>query len=115
MVIKDDKKDSEPIMNRLLACVVTSWTSLQAANGLQPDVAEYLQVKMFTVSKIGLDGVVVEDGCVKKAVEFKCLITCKENPIFDYQQKKCNVNYLYFVQDEVKLKESFLYYTQCEV
>ncbi|OXU23926.1 hypothetical protein TSAR_009692 [Trichomalopsis sarcophagae] len=69
---------------------------------------EYIKLFNCDVKKVGvivcknnpwlcasLDGVVVEDGCVKKVVEFKCPITCKEKPIVDYQQKKCNVNYLH--------------------
>ncbi|XP_032457701.1 uncharacterized protein LOC116738656 [Nasonia vitripennis] len=62
-----------------------------------------------------LDGVVIEDGCITKIVEFKCPFTCTDQPVVDYSNKKCNVSYLYFFGGTVQLRESAIYYTQCQV
>ncbi|XP_063548933.1 uncharacterized protein LOC134756064 [Cydia strobilella] len=62
-----------------------------------------------------VDGVVVCDECVRMLVEVKCPISCKNQPIVDFDIKKCNVQYLEFVNDEPELKRSKLYYTQIQV
>lgn len=40
------------------------------------------------------DGVVVEDGCITKLVEFKCPISCKDDAVVDFENEVCNVKYL---------------------
>ncbi|OXU16251.1 hypothetical protein TSAR_010168 [Trichomalopsis sarcophagae] len=62
-----------------------------------------------------LDGIVIENGNIVKAVEFKCPSSCEKIPVVDFNQKKCNVNYLKFNEENVILKESAIYYTQCQV
>lgn len=64
---------------------------------------------------VSVDGAVVNDTRISKIVEIKCPNSCKKKPVIDYQEKKCNVKYLEFKNGEVVLKESHLYYTQCQV
>ncbi|XP_024890188.1 uncharacterized protein LOC112466355 [Temnothorax curvispinosus] len=90
-------------------------------------MTEYENMFKVNVKKVGLlvcekqpwlcaslDGVVTISGCVKKIVEFKCPITCEKMPVVDFENKKCNVKYLVFEGNEVRLKTSVQYYTQCQ-
>lgn len=43
-----------------------------------------------------IDGVIVEDGCVTKIVEFKCPTKCKEQPVVDWKSMCSNVACLHF-------------------
>lgn len=61
------------------------------------------------------DEEVIEGGLIKKIVEIKCPMTCEKVPIVNYVSKVCNVSYLLFVDGEVRLRESHVYYTQCQV
>ena len=62
-----------------------------------------------------LDGVVIQDGCVIKIVEIKCPITCEKVKIVDIEKNVCNVSYLIFLNRNIVLKESHMYYTQVQV
>lgn len=61
------------------------------------------------------DGVVVEDFCITKLVEIKCPISCEKLPVVDFNLHTINVKYLYFLNGIIALKESHIYYTQCQV
>lgn len=61
------------------------------------------------------DGIVCTDYCITKIVEFKCPYTCAKKPIFDDESQTCNVSYLYYENNEIQLKESHMYYTQCQL
>ncbi|KAJ8666995.1 hypothetical protein QAD02_008657 [Eretmocerus hayati] len=61
------------------------------------------------------DAVVVNDGCITKIVEIKCPEICEEKPIIDRQAGRSNIKYLIVIEDEVKLRESHVYYIQCQV
>ncbi|OXU27206.1 hypothetical protein TSAR_015050, partial [Trichomalopsis sarcophagae] len=61
------------------------------------DKKEYKQIFHCDVKQIGLDGVVIEDGCITKIVEFKCPFTRTDQPVVDHSNKKCNVSYLNFL------------------
>lgn len=61
------------------------------------------------------DGIVVEDGCIVGLVEIKCPSSCEKLPIVDLVNKKCNVPYLGILGNEIILKKSNVYYTQCQV
>ncbi|XP_043276013.1 uncharacterized protein [Venturia canescens] len=91
-------------------------------------VKEYQKIYRTEVEKVGLfvsekqpwlcaslDGVVLCNNSVFKIVEFKCPSSCAKQPIIEFDSKKCNVNYLKFRGNEVYLKESALYYTQCQI
>lgn len=62
-----------------------------------------------------IDGVVVEDGCVIKIVEFKCPTKCKDQPVVDWENKSCNAACLFFESDSIQLKKNNAYYTQIQV
>lgn len=62
-----------------------------------------------------LNEVVVEEGCITKIVEFKCPLSCEKIPVINYSEVKCNVSYLYLENNEIKLRESDCYYTQCQI
>lgn len=64
---------------------------------------------------VSVDGAVIKDGKITKIVEIKSPSSCKKKPVVDYKEKKCNVKYLEFKNDVVVLKESHIYYTQCQV
>lgn len=34
-----------------------------------------------------LDGIVIEDGCITKALEIKCPSSCSNQPIIDFEKK----------------------------
>lgn len=57
----------------------------------------------------------MQDECVKMLVEVKCPISCKNQPIVDFDKKISNVQYLELVNDEPELKKSKPYYTQIQV
>ena len=61
-----------------------------------------------------LDGVVLEDLCIVSIVNIKCPESCKDKPVINFDTKECNVNFLKFDNDEVKLIDSKVYYTQCQ-
>ena len=48
-------------------------------------------------------------------VEIKCPISCEKLQIVDFDTKKCNVSYLKFQHKNVILRESSIYYTQCQI
>lgn len=58
---------------------------------------------------------VIKDGRISKIVELKCPSSCKEQAMVDFHEKKCNVSYLKFSNDIVELRQSTVYYTQCQV
>lgn len=61
-----------------------------------------------------LDGVVTQNGCIQKIVEFKCPFSCEKLPVVDLKNNKCNVKYLVLEGNEVHLRASNVYYTQCQ-
>lgn len=89
---------------------------------------EYERVNNCTVKRVGiivckfqpwlcasLDGVVVEDGCISKLVEFKCPILCKDKPVINISDISCNVKYLELINGTWELKKSDCYYTQVQI
>lgn len=62
-----------------------------------------------------LDGVVVVDGGIRKIVEFKCPHSCAEKPVINNETLNCNVSYLELRNGIICLKESHMYYTQCQI
>ena len=61
------------------------------------------------------DGIVIEDGCIVGLVEIKCPSSCEKVPVVDVENKRCNVTYLEYVEDEIILQKSHVYYTQCQI
>ncbi|XP_043274335.1 uncharacterized protein [Venturia canescens] len=61
------------------------------------------------------DGVVIEDGCITKLVEIKCPYSCKNVPVYDKILNTFNVPYLVDVNNNVELKSTHQYYTQCQM
>lgn len=61
------------------------------------------------------DGIVVEDLCITKVIELKCPLVCAKKPVFNSENKKLNVPYLIYDDNEIKLKESHVYFTQCQL
>lgn len=91
-------------------------------------IQEYEQSNSCKVKRVGvivskcqpwlcasIDGVVVKDGRVTKLVEVKCPITCNKQSVVNMKRKLCNVEYLEFLNNELKLKKSKPYYTQVQV
>ncbi|KAJ8674749.1 hypothetical protein QAD02_010535 [Eretmocerus hayati] len=64
-----------------------------------------------------LDSVVIDQDkwLIIKCAEVECPITCKNLPIVDWVNQVSNVPYLHFVNNRLKLRESSLYFTQCQV
>lgn len=62
-----------------------------------------------------IDGAVVEDDIVTKIIEIKCPSSCKNETICDEKPGKFNVGYLKLIGDTIMLKESHMYYTQCQI
>lgn len=67
---------------------------------------KYQEIKNCTVKQVGvlvskyqpwlcasLDGVVIDDGCISKIVEFKCPSTCEKKPVVNYANQSSNVKY----------------------
>lgn len=62
------------------------------------------------------DGIVIEDGVPDKVLEIKCPLRCSKVPVYDEEQKKFNVDYLYKDSEGVtRLKTSNEYFTQCQI
>lgn len=62
------------------------------------------------------DGIVIEDGCIKKLLEIKSPSSCANKPIYDVNKKVFNVSYLCKdQQNNTYLKESDKYYTQVQM
>lgn len=61
-----------------------------------------------------VDGVVIENDCIDRLIEIKCPSSCMKKPIVDYEKKRCNVQYLTLYCNNVELRESSVYYTQCQ-
>lgn len=61
------------------------------------------------------DGLVCEEGILTKVLEVKCPISCVNKPIFDSVKKICNVPYLKFEDQQICLKTSHQYFTQCQI
>lgn len=89
---------------------------------------KYEQLYNCTVKRVGvivskyqpwlcasLDGVVIDDGCVSKIVEFKCPSTCENKPVINDADQVSNVKYLEFINDKLELKKSDVYFTQVQV
>ncbi|XP_053597208.1 uncharacterized protein LOC103570404 isoform X3 [Microplitis demolitor] len=89
---------------------------------------KYEQMYNCTVKRVGvivskyqpwlcasLDGVVIDDGCTSKIVEFKCPSTCENKPVINDADQVSNVRYLEFINDKLELKKSDGYYTQIQV
>lgn len=64
---------------------------------------------------ISLDGIVVQDGEIKKIVEFKCPSSCQNQPVVDLDSRRSNVKFLTFKNNNLELLKSHQYYTQCQV
>lgn len=64
---------------------------------------------------VSLDGVVEENGIITKILEIKCPHSCVNKPVIDIENKKSNVPYLHFKENDILLNESHQYYTQCQV
>lgn len=61
-----------------------------------------------------IDGVVIDDGCITKIVEIKCPSSCEKKAVVNFNNKSCNV-YLQFVEDQLIVKHTDVYYTQMQV
>lgn len=61
------------------------------------------------------DGVVTDDGCISKIVEFKCPSSCEKKPIINIADNSSNVKYLQFIDNKLELKKTDIYYTQVQV
>jgi len=59
--------------------------------------------------------VLSQNGNINKILEIKCPISCRNKLIFDEDSKKCNLSYLKYENDEIVLKSSHQYYTQCQI
>ena len=58
------------------------------------------------------DALVIVDGCVTK----KCPFSCSKKSVHDNITKQCNMQYLYInMNGDVCLKESNIYFTQCQM
>ncbi|KAL7292664.1 hypothetical protein TKK_0013790 [Trichogramma kaykai] len=66
---------------------------------------------------VSVDGLVLNkfSNKIEAVLEIKCPSTCKLKPIWDENTKKFNVGYLQVINNSVVLKESHVYYTQCQV
>lgn len=62
-----------------------------------------------------LDGVVTDDGCISKIVEFKCPSSCEKKSIINIADNSSNVKYLQFIDNKLVLKKTDIYYTQVQV
>lgn len=91
-------------------------------------ILAYEEAYSVQVQKIGLfvmplqpwlcasaDGLIIENGCITKLLEIKCPSSCAAKPVFDVQEQKINVPYLYLRSDVLELKENNVYYTQCQM
>lgn len=61
-----------------------------------------------------LDGVVIDDSCISKIVEFKCPSTCQNKPVINAVDQVSNVKYLECINGKVELKKSDVYYSQVQ-
>lgn len=61
------------------------------------------------------DGIVIVNDKPEKVLEIKCPISCKDKEIIDPLTNIPNINYLKVIDGKVCLKESHMYYTQCQV
>lgn len=61
------------------------------------------------------DGIVMENGVLTKILEVKCPISCQNKKIYDPENKKCNVPYLEYKNNQIFLKTNHQYYTQCQI
>lgn len=59
--------------------------------------------------------VLSQNGNINKILEIKCPISCRNKLIFDEDSKICNLSYLKYENDEIVLKSSHQYYTQCQI
>ena len=75
---------------------------------------KYEQLYYCTVKRVGVlickfqpwlcasvDGVVIDDGCISKVVEFKCPNSCEKKEVENAADKFCNVKYLEFIDDKL--------------
>lgn len=89
---------------------------------------KYEQIYNCTVERVGVivnkyipwlcansDGVVIDDGCIFKIVEFKCPSTCGNEPVINDADQVSTVKYLKFNNNKLELKKSDVYYTQVQV
>jgi len=59
------------------------------------------------------DGLVIKNGKIKRILEIKCPIFCKNKQIIENAAP--NLKYLEFVNNKLELKKSNVYYTQVQV
>lgn len=62
-----------------------------------------------------VDGLVIKNDEIIKVLEIKCPSTYASKPVFDPKISKFNVGYLYMDKGQGYLKETNIYYTQCQV
>lgn len=55
------------------------------------------------------DGLVFEQGKLKKVLEVKCLISCQNKPIFGSINNKPNVSYLKYENNQFFLKTTLIF------
>lgn len=61
------------------------------------------------------DGIVIKNGTFTKVLEVKCPISCQSKPICDPENKKCNVSYLKYRNNQVVMSTTHQYYIQCQI
>lgn len=128
--IKSKKSKSiESLVNDILHPKKVSCSSMNYGKKYEPEARKYyeetcnMQVKemgaLVSSSQhwicVSLDGVVVKDACVVKIIEIKCPSSCEKKAIVDYENQRCNVNYLQIINGTLTLKKSSQIYTQCQV
>lgn len=62
------------------------------------------------------DGVVIENNKIKKLLEIKCPLTCKDTFLVDEENKNLKVPYLRYDEEKhICLKQNHTYFTQCQI
>lgn len=59
-----------------------------------------------------LDGIILDDMSI---LEIKCPFSCKNSEIINRRVKKSYVSYLIYVEDDVTISKSHMYYTQVQM
>ena len=123
------KKPIDTIVTEMLYPKQIDTPSLRYGRTQEPNARlKYEELYECNVKKVGVivsesqpwlcaspDGFILVNGTVSKIVEFKCPSSCEKKNIVDRKVKKCNVSYLKYEGDKVILRQSSIYYTQCQV
>ena len=123
------RKPVEKLMSDMLFPKKTDTPALRYGRKTESTAAkEYESLYSTSIKKVGLivseiqpwwctslDGISVKNNSIMNIVEIKCPISCKKLQVVDFDTKKCNVSYLKFEHKNVILRESSIYYTQCQI